>query len=1158
MPPPETLSAERTHEATHTSDGDGRTASREAPALPVSPQSIAAASSPASDAATPWYKTAVIYQLHVRAFYDSSGDGVGDFGGLTQKLDYLQELGVTALWILPFYPSPLKDDGYDIADYTEVNPAYGELKDFRQFLREAHRRGLKVITELVLNHTSDQHPWFQRARRAKPGTWQRDFYVWSDTPDKYTDARIIFKDFELSNWTWDHVAQAYYWHRFYSHQPDLNFDNPKVRQTLLQMVDHWLKMGVDGLRLDAVPYLYEREGTNCENLPETHEFLKTLRAHIDAHYSDRMVLAEANQWPEDAVAYFGNADECHAAFHFPVMPRLYMGVQMEDRFPIVDILQQTPNIPATCQWFTFLRNHDELTLEMVTDEERDYMYRTYATDRQARINLGIRRRLAPLLGNNRRKIELLNGLLFSLPGTPVIYYGDEIGMGDNIYLGDRNGVRTPMQWSSDRNAGFSRANPQRLYLPLVVDPEYMYEALNVETQRNNPQSLWWWMKRLIALRHKHPAFGRGELEILTPDNLKVLAFLRRDAEASVLVVANLSRFCQYVELDLSAFEGHRPIEMFGHTKFPPIGRLPYMLTLGPHAFYWFSLRPPHQEVSAVTGQGRGGSTIQVRESWEEVFKSTHRPSLEQHFTRWLVSRRWFAAKARDITHVRLLDSIPVGKNLKQPRHMLALFRVEFTQGEGENYAIPLAFAAGEEARAVAEHAGDAILLRVHIRQSKEDGVLFDAMQDQAFPRDVLDMILQRRQARGAGGEVAPLVSKAAQVLRGVSAEQLAPTFIAADQSNSSVTFGDRAVLKLFRRLEAGVNPELEIGRFLTERSCFLNTPRLLGALEYERGPGEESVTLGVLHQFIPNANLAWKHALDHISRFFEQALTDRERRGDLAALIPTGSLLTLAASELSADVEELVGGYLQAAELLGTRTAEMHRALVECKDDPAFAPEPFSQLYQRAMYQSVRKQILQTMDLLRQQRSLLPESSRAPAEQILGQQKSLLESVKAITGRKLDALRIRCHGDYHLGQVLYTGKDFIVLDFEGEPTRSLAERRLKRSPLFDVAGMLRSFHYCSRVGQANVIKRGLGNPEDAPALSAAARLWYLATSARFVGAYLEVGAKSEYLPKSREDIERLLQVYLLEKACYELRYELNNRPDWVEVPMQGILELGAA
>jgi maltose alpha-D-glucosyltransferase/alpha-amylase len=922
------------------------------------------------------------------------------------------------------------------------------------------------------------------------------------------------------------------------------------------MVDYWLKMGVDGLRLDAVPYLYEREGTNCENLPETHEFLKTLRAHIDANFSDRMVLAEANQWPEDAVAYFGNGDECHAAFHFPVMPRLYMGVQMEDRFPVVDILQQTPNIPPNCQWFTFLRNHDELTLEMVTDEERDYMYRTYATDRQARINLGIRRRLAPLLGNNRRKIELLNGLLFSLPGTPVIYYGDEIGMGDNIYLGDRNGVRTPMQWSSDRNAGFSRANPQRLYLPLVVDPEYMYEAINVETQRNNPQSLWWWMKRLIALRHKYAAFGRGELEMLTPDNLKVLAFLRRDPEANVMVVANLSRFSQYVELDLSAFEGHRPIELFGQTKFPPIGRLPYMLTLGPHAFYWFALRPPHQETAAPLGPGRSG-TITVRESWEEVFRSSHRAQLEQNFARWLGSRRWFAAKARDIQHVRVIDTVPVGKNLKQPRHMLVLLRVEFTQGEGENYAIPLAFAEGDEAKAIAEQSSDAVFLRIHVRQPKQEGLLFDALQDQTFPRDMLDMVLQRRQAKGATGEAVPIVTKAAQMLRGVPADQLAPVFTGADQSNSSVIFGDRAVMKLFRRLETGVNPELELGRFLTERSCYRNTPQLLGALEFHRGPDEEPITLSVLHEFIPNSNLGWKHALDHIGRFFEQALTEREQRGDLTGLIPAGSLLELASNEMSPAVEELVGGYLQAAELLGQRTAEMHRALVDCQDDPGFTPEPFSQLYQRSMYQSVRKQILQTMDLLRQQRKHLPETSHATADHVLARQKSLLDGVKAITGRKLDALRIRCHGDYHLGQVLYTGKDYVILDFEGEPTRSLAERRLKRSPMLDVAGMIRSYHYCSRVGQANVVKRGLGNPEDAPALSAAAQLWYLAVSGTFLRSYLESGTKSSFLPAATDDIQRLLQVYLLEKACYELRYELNNRPDWVEVPMQGILELGS-
>ena len=451
-----------------------------------------------------WYKKAVIYQAHVRSFCDSDANGIGDFRGLTSKLDYLQDLGVTAIWLLPFYPSPLRDEGYDIADYCGVNPIYGELSDFKDFLREAHRRGLRVITELVINHTSDQHDWFQKSRRAKPGSKWRTFYVWNDTVEKYKEARIIFKDFELSNWTWDPVAKAYFWHRFYSHQPDLNFDNPEVHKELFKVLDFWLDLGVDGLRLDAVPYLYEREGTNCENLEETHAFLKKLRTHVDTKYGDRMLLAEANQWPEESAAYFGQGkgDECHVAFHFPLMPRLFMAVRMEDRTPIVDILEQTPAIPETSQWAIFLRNHDELTLEMVTDEERDYMYRVYAQDSRARINLGIRRRLAPLLGNDRKRIELLNALLLSMPGTPVLYYGDEIGLGDNVFLGDRNGVRTPMQWSSDKNAGFSRANPQSLFLPIILDPEYHYEAVNVENQQHNPHSLLWWTKRLLALRKR--------------------------------------------------------------------------------------------------------------------------------------------------------------------------------------------------------------------------------------------------------------------------------------------------------------------------------------------------------------------------------------------------------------------------------------------------------------------------------------------------------------------------------------------------------------------------------------------------------------------------------------------------------------------------------
>jgi maltose alpha-D-glucosyltransferase / alpha-amylase len=540
-----------------------------------------------------WYKQGVIYQAHVRSFFDSDGNGIGDFRGLTQKLDYLQDLGISTLWLLPFYPSPLKDDGYDIADYYAINPIYGTLDDFKEFLEAAHQRSLRVITELVVNHTSDQHPWFQRSRRARPGDPWRDFYVWSDTTEKYREARIIFRDFELSNWSWDPVANAYFWHRFYSHQPDLNFDHPLVHEEIQRVLDFWYDLGVDGLRLDAVPYLYEREGTNCENLPETHAYLKSLRRHVDEKYGDRMLLAEANQWPEDAVAYLGGGrgDECHMAFHFPLMPRLFMSVRMEDRTPIIDILEQTPAIPETCQWAIFLRNHDELTLEMVTEEERDYMYRVYAADVRARINLGIRRRLAPLLNNDRRRIELLNALLLSMPGTPVIYYGDEIGMGDNIYLGDRNGVRTPMHWSSDKNAGFSRANPQSLYLPIILDPDYHYEVVNVEAQQRNPSSLLWWMKLILSTRQRSRALAEGSIRFLQPDNRKIFAFVREHDGEQVLVVANLSRHPQPVSLDLSDFRGRRPVEIFGRTEFPAIGSEPYQLTLTAHAFFWFALEP---------------------------------------------------------------------------------------------------------------------------------------------------------------------------------------------------------------------------------------------------------------------------------------------------------------------------------------------------------------------------------------------------------------------------------------------------------------------------------------------------------------------------------------------------------------------------------------
>ena len=537
-----------------------------------------------------WYKRAIVYELPVKSFYDANQDGIGDFSGLIEKLDFLQSLGVTCLWLLPFFPSPLRDDGYDISDYCGVHPSYGTLDDFKRFLEAAHARHLHVVIELVLNHTSDQHSWFQRARTAPPGSSERDYYVWSDSDEKYRDARIIFLDSERSNWTWDPVARAYYWHRFFHHQPDLNYDNPAVLREIFDVVDFWLELGVDGFRLDAVPYLVEREGTSCENLPETHAVLKAIRRHVDERWPNRMLLAEANQWPADVRPYFGDGDEVHMAYHFPLMPRIFMALHLEDRQPIVDVMGQTPAIPEPCQWALFLRNHDELTLEMVSSEERDYMHLAYSADPQGRLNLGIRRRLAPLLGNNRGRIELLNSLVFSFPGTPIIYYGDEIGMGDNVYLGDRNGVRTPMQWTSDRNARFSRADPARLYTPVIMDPIYGYQAVNVEAQERDSASLLHWIRNLIGLRKLFPAFGVGTMEFLSPKNRKVVAYVRRHGDDALMCVANLSRSVQPVELTLTAYAGFTPVEMLGYTDFPTIGQQPYFLTLGPYGFYWFELQ----------------------------------------------------------------------------------------------------------------------------------------------------------------------------------------------------------------------------------------------------------------------------------------------------------------------------------------------------------------------------------------------------------------------------------------------------------------------------------------------------------------------------------------------------------------------------------------
>jgi maltose alpha-D-glucosyltransferase/alpha-amylase len=1099
-----------------------------------------------------WYRDAIIYEVHVRAFQDSDADGIGDFRGLLQRLDYLRDLGVTAIWLLPFYPSPLRDDGYDIAQYKAIHPAYGSLRDFRAFLREARRQGLQVITELVLNHTSDHHPWFQRARRSLPGTVERDFYVWSDTPDRYREARIIFKDFESSNWAWDREAKAYYWHRFYSHQPDLNYDNPAVVNGVLGAVDFWLASGVDGLRLDAVPYLFEQEGSNCENLPQTYDFLELLRSHVDQRFDDRMLLAEANQWPEDAAAYFGSGNRCHMAFHFPLMPRMFMALRMEDRFPIVDILNQTPPIPESCQWAIFLRNHDELTLEMVTDEERDYMYRVYAEDPQARINLGIRRRLAPLLGNDRRVIEMMNALLLSLPGSPVIYYGDEIGMGDNIYLGDRNGVRTPMQWSADRNAGFSRANPQRVYLPVITDPEYHYEGLNVEAQQNNPNSLLWWMKRMIALRKRYKAFSRGSIEFLYPENRKVLAFLREYEDERILVVVNLSRHAQYLELDLSRFRGSVPVELFGRTSFPSIGEWPYLLTLSPHTFYWFALEMQREriEVTLPASEGRL-PVLELPGGWEELLNERGLPMLEGLLPSFLQARRWFRSKARHIRSAEVIDAIPIqaapqtgqGNGSSTGPAYVTVVHVEYTEGDPELYVLPLASAPASQDGP--EPPMSASLAR--LKTIEGDRILFDAFIDPGFARALLHGVDRRRTWNGDVGKIVASVTRAFRRIRGPSHEPLEPSPLTGEQTNTSAVFGDRLILKLIRKLEEGANPDLEIGRFLTESVGFPHTPPLAGVLEYRRGRSH-SMTLGILQGFIQNEGDAWEYTLDALDSYLEQARA-RQFEDEEPPVPRPLDLLAMAHSEPPPLAQELMGTYLESARLLGRRTGELHVALASRPEDPAFAPEPFSTLYQRSLYQSMRTSTQQVYRLLRGVARSIPQTV-----QISDLQDQILERFRSILGEPIEAKRIRIHGDYHLGQVLYTGKDFVIIDFEGEPSRPLGERRIKRSPLRDVAGMIRSFHYATYTALEREMSDRL-QTDNPSYLEPWALFWYGWVASSFLQSYLEAAAPGAFLPSSERQMRVLFEALLLDKALYELRYELNHRPEWVRIPIQGILQL---
>ncbi len=1104
-----------------------------------------------------WYKDAVIYELHVRAFADSNGDGRGDFPGLTQHLDYLHQLGVTALWLLPFYPSPLKDDGYDIADYTAIHPDYGTLSDFRRFVDEAHRRDMRVITELVLNHTSDQHPWFQRARTAPAGSSYRDFYVWSDTPDRYQQARIIFQDFEQSNWAWDPVAKAYFWHRFYSHQPDLNFRNPAVRRAVLRTVDFWLRLGVDGLRLDAVPYLYEREGTDCENLPETHDFLRELRRHVDDRFAGRMLLAEANQWPEDASAYFGKGDECHMAFHFPLMPRLFMGLRMEDRFPIIDILQQTPETPAGTQWALFLRNHDELTLEMVTDEERDYMYRSYARDPVMRINLGIRRRLAPLLQFHRQKSELMHGLLMSMPGTPVLYYGDEIGMGDNVYLGDRNSVRTPMQWNADRNAGFSSANPQRLFLPVNIDPQCHFESVNVAAQLDNPDSLLRWLRRLIALRKRHPVFGRGRMDFVASDNPRVLAFVRHDEDERVLVVANLSRFAEYVELDLSSHRGVVPRELFGQRAFPMIGELPYLVTLGPHSFYWLSLGSPSAETQTATVSL---PSLRVPQQWWRVLDGEANRRVEAALPTILRTRRWFGAKDRRIQTASIVTRVPLPLEDEVERAEIVVVNVEYLDGEPDRYLVAMAHLTGEPASDIAQDHPEAVLAFT-TGPGGEPGLLIDAHFRPAFGKALVELVAGRRRRHAdAGYRITgiPVAARATELATVQTGPRAPARVSAAEQSNTSIVVGDpdgtRAIVKTLRRLEPGPHPEIELGRLLT--SVGATVAPLLGSIELLPGQGP-GTAIAVIHEFVQNESDAWTATLRAAANFLEQHVEEGGgTHVPLEPIRPGGFHAGIRSLVIPEIVETEMAESLGAAELLGRRTAELHVALSSPAGGSAFRPEPVTPMTQRSAYQSMRSAARRTLSLARQRASLLNERDRALLDDLQANEEVLLQAFQGVLEIR-SGCRIRVHGDLHLGQVLFTGRDFLFVDFEGEPARTFAERRLKRSPMRDVAGMLRSYQYAGESAVDDVVSRGVLQGDDPAGIEAydrTANRWAYWASVAFLQGYLPIADETGLLPEP-EDFAVDLRAHLLEKALYEMRYELGNRPEWVHVPLLGLRSL---
>jgi maltose alpha-D-glucosyltransferase/alpha-amylase len=1077
-----------------------------------------------------WFKDAVIYQLHLKSFFDANNDGIGDFPGLIAKLDYIADLGVNTIWLLPFYPSPRRDDGYDISDYRGVHPDYGTLSDARAFIAEAHARGLRVITELVINHTSDQHPWFQRARHAKAGSSARNFYVWSDTDQRYAGTRVIFIDSEKSNWTWDPVANAYYWHRFYFHQPDLNFDHPQVLKAVLSVLRYWLGLGVDGLRLDAVPYLVEREGTSNENLPETHAILKRIRAEVDAAFPDRVLLAEANQWPEDVQQYFGNGDECHMAFHFPLMPRMYMALAQEDRFPITDILRQTPEIPANTQWAIFLRNHDELTLEMVTDKERDYLWEQYAADHRARLNLGIRRRLAPLVQRDRRRVELLHSLLLSMPGAPVLYYGDEIGMGDNIHLGDRDGVRTPMQWSNDRNGGFSRADPAVLVLPPIMDPLYGYEAINVEAQSRDPHSLLNWMRRMLSIRRLQRAFGRGSFRLLYPTNRRVMAYLREHAEEgrseTILCVANVSRFAQAVELDLSQFETCVPVEMLGGAAFPPIGLLPYLLTLPPYGFYWFVLAPLSRMPTWFMPAPQPMPeyvTLVVRSSLEELLAGPNRTIIEKEvLPAYLPKRRWFAGKDQALLQTRIAHVTAVPGI--EPPVLLAEIEVQMARGS-HRYLLPFGYIS-EDAMAAALPQQLAL---ARVRRGRRVGFLTDAFALDSFARRLIELMAGGARVATDSGELQfNPTSRFASISIGPEA---AVRRFSAEQSNSALIVGGQVMLKLFRRIHGGAHPEAEMGRYLTERG-FAHIAPMLGEITRLGHDGAPFV-LGVAQGFIYNEGDAWSWTQNLLERTVQEVL-----------VMPSGAPLP--------EQNDAIGRFQIAASMLGRRLGEMHVVLGQPSDEPAFAPRVSGPQDCEIWAAAARSQLEKVFALLDARAQFTPEE-RHSVDMLQAAREQALSLPGVLAQAGLGSLATRIHGDLHLGQALVAHGDVFFIDFEGEPARTLRERRALSSPLRDVAGMLRSFDYAA----ATIIAAG-GAGQDETALarkrSIVERFWQISGKA-FIAAYQQAAAPLAHHWASPQSPRDLLNLFLLEKAAYEICYEAANRPALLSVPLRGLAQL---